>query len=192
MEPQGEEEERRELGDKQRPCSSGSGTVPLWGRALTAASGVRLCGLSAATAPSPVPSVCNQGQVCALNPRGSTLAGWQALQLLFALGLSGTPGTHRSPKLLRGPATLTSSTSVRPHLRYSQSWVGDVSTHPGMAEAPKGPLAASQHPTVTNSSPPGNPTLHSTRSAVTHGLAGLPAPAQTSCALCTSRGPTKQ
>ena len=130
MEPQGKEEERRELGDKQRPWSSGSRTVPRWGQALTAASGLRRCGPSAATTPSLVPSVCNQGQVCALSPRGSTLAGWQALQLLFALGLSGMPGTHWSLKLLRGPATLTSSTSVRPHLRYSQSWVGDGRLHP--------------------------------------------------------------
>lgn len=130
VEPQGEQEERRELGDKQRSWSSGSETVPWWGQALTAVSGVRLCGASAAAAPSPVPSVCSQGQVCALSPRASTLAGWQALQLLFALGLSGTPGTHRSLKLLRGPAPLTSSTSVRPHLRYSQSWVGDSRLHP--------------------------------------------------------------
>ena len=63
-------------------------------------------------------------------PRGSMLAEWQALQPPFALGLSGMSVTHRSPKLLRGPATLTSLASVRAHLKYSQSWVGDGRLHP--------------------------------------------------------------
>ena len=38
------------------------------GRALTAAPGLRLCGRPAATAPSAVPSLCSQGQGCALSP----------------------------------------------------------------------------------------------------------------------------
>lgn len=68
MEPQVEEEGRREIRDKQRPWSNRHRAVPRWGRALVAAPGIRLCGRPAATVPSPVPLLCSQGQVCALSP----------------------------------------------------------------------------------------------------------------------------
>lgn len=96
MEPQGEQEERRELGDEQRSRSSESETVPLVGAGATAASEVRLCGASAAAAPSPVPSVCSQGQVCASAP---------GLHVCWMAGTPASvcPGTVRDAQALIGP-----------------------------------------------------------------------------------------
>lgn len=62
--------------------------LPWWGQALTATSEVRLCGASAAAAPHRYPRYAVRVR-CVPSAPGPPLAGWQALQLLFALGLSG-------------------------------------------------------------------------------------------------------